>query len=84
MTGGNGRPMLETSLPGVLAAGDVRSGAIKRVASAVGEGAMAVRLIHEHMAARSGRPRETALQTNVSSKKHQRQSSPGSNERTMA
>jgi thioredoxin reductase (NADPH) len=72
VTGGNGRPLLETSLPGVLAAGDVRSGAIKRVASAVGEGAMSVRLIH------------AALQTNISSTKHQRQSSPGSNERTIA
>jgi thioredoxin reductase (NADPH) len=37
---------LETSLPGVLAAGDVRSGSIKRVASAVGEGSMAVQLVH--------------------------------------
>jgi thioredoxin reductase (NADPH) len=41
---------LETSLPGVFAVGDGRSGSIKRVASAVGEGAMAVRLIHEHLA----------------------------------
>jgi thioredoxin reductase (NADPH) len=41
--------LLETSRPGVLAAGDVRSGSIKRVASAVGEGSMAVRLIHEHL-----------------------------------
>jgi thioredoxin reductase (NADPH) len=41
---------LETSLPGVFAAGDVRSGSIKRVASAVGEGAMAVRMVHEHLA----------------------------------
>jgi thioredoxin reductase (NADPH) len=40
---------LETSLPGVLAAGDVRSGSTRRVASAVGEGAMAVRLLHAHM-----------------------------------
>jgi thioredoxin reductase (NADPH) len=40
---------LETSRPGVFAAGDVRSGSIKRVASAVGEGAMAVRLVHEHL-----------------------------------
>jgi thioredoxin reductase (NADPH) len=40
--------MLETSLPGVLAVGDVRSASVKRVASAVGEGAMAVRLVHEH------------------------------------
>jgi thioredoxin reductase (NADPH) len=42
--------MLETSRPGVLAVGDVRSGSIKRVASAVGEGSMAVRLIHDHLA----------------------------------
>ena len=41
--------LLETSLPGVLAVGDVRSSSIKRVASAVGEGAMAVRLVHEHL-----------------------------------
>jgi thioredoxin reductase (NADPH) len=44
------RPLLlETNLPGVLAVGDVRSGSIKRVASAVGEGSMAVRLVHEHL-----------------------------------
>ena len=42
--------LLETSLPGVFAAGDVRSGSIKRCASAVGEGAMAVRLIHQYLA----------------------------------
>jgi thioredoxin reductase (NADPH) len=41
---------LQTSRPGVLAAVDVRRGSIKRVASAVGEGAMAVRLVHEHLA----------------------------------
>jgi thioredoxin reductase (NADPH) len=41
--------LLETSLPGVFAAGDVRSGSIKRVASAVGEGAMAVRLAHRYL-----------------------------------
>jgi thioredoxin reductase (NADPH) len=41
---------LETSWPGMFAAGDVRSGSVKRVASAVGEGAMAVRLVHEHLA----------------------------------
>jgi thioredoxin reductase (NADPH) len=46
--------LLETSRPGVFAVGDVRSGSIKRVASAVGEGAMAVRLVHEHLA-RTGR-----------------------------
>ncbi|WP_157121729.1 FAD-dependent oxidoreductase [Nocardia miyunensis] len=43
------RPLpLETSRPGVFAVGDVRSGSVKRVASAVGEGAMAVRHIHEY------------------------------------
>jgi thioredoxin reductase (NADPH) len=41
--------LLETSLPGVFAAGDVRSGSIKRVTSAVGEGAMAVRLAHQYL-----------------------------------
>ncbi len=38
--------VLETGVPGILAAGDVRAGSIKRVASAVGEGAMAVRLVY--------------------------------------
>ena len=42
--------LLETSLPGVFAAGDVRSGSIKRVASAVGEGSMAVRFAHQYLA----------------------------------
>jgi thioredoxin reductase (NADPH) len=42
---------LETSVPGVLVAGDVRARSIKRVASAVGEGSMAVSLIHEYLAA---------------------------------
>jgi thioredoxin reductase (NADPH) len=42
---------LETSMPGVFAAGDVRQGSIKRVASAVGEGATVVRLVHEHLRA---------------------------------
>lgn len=41
--------MLETSRPGVFAVGDVRSGSIKRVASAVGEGSMAVRMVFEHL-----------------------------------
>jgi thioredoxin reductase (NADPH) len=40
---------LETSMPGIFAAGHVRQGSIKRVASAVGEGATAVRLVHEHL-----------------------------------
>ena len=42
--------MLESSLPGVFAVGDVRSGSVKRVASAVGEGSMAVRLVHQYLA----------------------------------
>lgn len=41
---------LETSVPGVFAAGDVRSDSAKRVASAVGEGAMAVMLVHRYLA----------------------------------
>jgi thioredoxin reductase (NADPH) len=41
---------LETSAAGVFAVGDVRSGSIKRVASAVGEGSMAVRMVHEYLA----------------------------------
>ena len=48
-----GRPPLplETSLPGVFAAGDVREGSIKRVASAVGEGAAAIPLVHRRLEA---------------------------------
>jgi thioredoxin reductase (NADPH) len=42
--------LLETSMPGVFAAGDGRSGSIKRVSSAVGEGSMAVRLVHQYLA----------------------------------
>jgi thioredoxin reductase (NADPH) len=41
---------LETSVPGLFAAGDVRAGAMNRVASAVGEGSMVVRLAHEYLA----------------------------------
>jgi len=41
---------LETSIPGIFAAGDVRSGSIKRIASAAGEGAMGVRFVHEYRA----------------------------------
>jgi thioredoxin reductase (NADPH) len=39
--------LLETSLPGVFAVGDVRCGNIKRVASAVGEGSIAISLVHQ-------------------------------------
>jgi thioredoxin reductase (NADPH) len=41
---------LETNLPGLFAAGDVRHGSTKRCATAVGEGAMAVALVHRHLA----------------------------------
>jgi thioredoxin reductase (NADPH) len=40
---------LETNLPGIFAAGDVRHGSIKRCAAAIGEGAMAVALVHRHL-----------------------------------
>src|SRR5215207_1010369 len=66
LPGGDGRPgagwplerppmPLETSLPGVFAAGDVRYRSVKRVASAVGEGSIAVQLIHEYLADRQER-----------------------------
>jgi thioredoxin reductase (NADPH) len=42
--------VLETSVPGLFAAGDIRAGAMNRVASAVGEGSMAVRFVHEYLA----------------------------------
>ena len=42
--------LLESSLPGVFVAGDVRSESVKRVASAVGEGALAVTLVHRYLA----------------------------------
>ena len=42
--------LLETSIPGVLAVGDVRSGSTKRVASAVGEGSIAIAAVHQVLA----------------------------------
>lgn len=42
--------LLESSTPGIMAAGDVRAGAMNRVASAVGEGAMAIKFVHEYLA----------------------------------
>src|SRR6059058_4840665 len=47
--------LLETSVPGIFAAGDVRSGSTKRCAAAVGEGSMAVRFVHAHLAAPTSR-----------------------------
>jgi thioredoxin reductase (NADPH) len=44
------QPMLmETSVPGVFAAGDVRCGSAKRVASAVGEGSIAIQMVHNYL-----------------------------------
>jgi thioredoxin reductase (NADPH) len=48
--------LLETSQPGVFAAGDVRHGSVKRVASAVGDGGIAVQSVHRYLA-RLSRPR---------------------------
>jgi len=48
--GGDRLPMfLESSVPGVFAVGDVRYGSVKRVASAVGEGSIAIRLVHDYL-----------------------------------
>jgi thioredoxin reductase (NADPH) len=47
---GKAPQLLETSLPGVFAVGDVRAGNVKRVASAVGEGAIAVHMVHRTLA----------------------------------
>lgn len=52
---------LETSMPGVLAAGDVRHGSVKRVASAVGEGSVAVQLVHTLFAGDPTRSREHSI-----------------------
>jgi thioredoxin reductase (NADPH) len=50
-----GEHLLETSVPGIFAAGDVRCGSTKRCAAAVGEGSMAVQFVHEHFAATATR-----------------------------
>ena len=47
--------LLETSVPGVFAVGDIRAGSVKQVTSAVGEGAMAVHLVHRFLAASAER-----------------------------
>ena len=49
--------VLETSVPGIFAAGDVRSGSTKRCATAVGEGAMVVQFAHAHLAPRAAAAR---------------------------
>lgn len=59
--------LLETSMPGVFAAGDVRHGSVKRVATAVGEGSVAIQLLHQMFAASAlhprGRPHDPAVMT---------------------
>lgn len=47
---------LETSLPGVFAAGDVRAGSVKRVASAAGEGSVAIPEVHQHLQRQATQP----------------------------
>jgi thioredoxin reductase (NADPH) len=42
--------LFETSVPGIFAVGDVRHGSIKRVASSVGEGSIAIQFVHSHLA----------------------------------
>jgi thioredoxin reductase (NADPH) len=63
--------LLETSMPGVFATGDVRHGSAKRVASAVGEGSVAIQLLHGLFEADGlesrGRPQEHALQSGAGS-----------------
>ena len=58
------RPLLlETSMPGVFASGDVRHGSVKRVASAVGDGSIAIQLVHSLFAAdqpKASRPAKEA------------------------
>jgi thioredoxin reductase (NADPH) len=49
--------LFETSMPGIFAMGDVRHGSVKRVASAVGEGSVAVQLVHQYFAVEQLKPR---------------------------
>jgi thioredoxin reductase (NADPH) len=55
-TGANVHKPLETTLPGVFAIGDVRSGSVKRVAAAVGEGAQVVAALHAFLAETGDKP----------------------------
>jgi thioredoxin reductase (NADPH) len=57
---GTMRLSLETSLPGVFAVGDVRSGSVKRVATAVGDGATVIATLHGYLAVHPAPPREPA------------------------
>ena len=57
--------LLETSLPGIFAVGDVRGGSIKRVASAVGEGSIAISFVHQVLRNRKYMVGITAILTEV-------------------
>jgi thioredoxin reductase (NADPH) len=57
--------LLETNIPGIFAAGDVRHGAVKRVASAVGAGSICVQMIHEHLSSLSGLAERRAAATSA-------------------
>jgi thioredoxin reductase (NADPH) len=57
--------LLETNVPGVFAAGDVRHGSVKRVASAVGAGSICVQMIHQHLALLSGLAEQAAAASAV-------------------
>ncbi len=54
--------LLETSAPGIFAAGDVRHGSIKRVASGVGEGSMAIAFVHQFLASNAADRMQRGLQ----------------------
>ena len=51
--------LLETTVPGIFAVGDVRAGSVKRVAASVGEGSMAIALVHQHLASATNPPLPT-------------------------
>jgi thioredoxin reductase (NADPH) len=61
---------LETNLPGFFCAGDVRHGSIKRVASAVGEGSMAISMVHQYLALQRERDFSVALSTQFPLRDH--------------
>jgi len=54
LTGGRDAALFETSMSGVFAVGDVRHGSVKRVASAVGDGSVCIRLVHDRLAGMAG------------------------------
>ena len=56
-----------TSVPGVFAIGDVRSGSVKRVASAVGEGSVVIQHVHHYLEAAAGRERSARTSERASS-----------------